>query len=229
MHILLTGASCGVGRQLAVLLEQQGHQLSLCGRNLHHSQTGGSLLQDEQAHLMESFCLTDIEAVDGFAKRAKDCFGPIDILINCSGPMTHQDNQFMMDPRELEWLLAIPCQASIAMIQAVLPSMKQQHRGLIINLLSTNPQTTATGLGGYSVSKAAFDSFVHIKQEELDADGIKLISVYPEQSADLDGDEEHEFFEVEFIEMARALARLVDVTCKTHFADQNSQLVSNLT
>lgn len=179
MHVLLTGASSGIGRELAILLDQDGHQLSLCGRNADKLNTTKSLLPNSDAHLFEAFCMSDFAAIEGFAKRAVDCFGEVDVLINCAGLNSGRAPGHLLELREFEWMLTINCHAPIALMQAIVPAMQANGKGTIVNVLSTTCLFSNPGIAGYSASKAALDSYTKIMRKELRPDGIKVLSVYP--------------------------------------------------
>ena len=88
--ILLTGATSGIGRCLAIQLAEHGARLALCGRS---EQKLDCLTADLESAgrppaLPRAFCLSSEEAILGFVADTQTQLGPIDILINCAGANT---------------------------------------------------------------------------------------------------------------------------------------------
>lgn len=179
MHVLLTGASSGLGRELATLLDQDGHQLSLCDRAGGELHAIKSQLDNGSQHLIEAVCMSDVTAMEQFALRAADCFGDVDILIHCAGIQSDREPGHFLEQREFEWLLSTQCNAPIALMQAVIPAMQSRHRGIIINVLSSSCLYAGPGIAGYDAPKAALDSYTQVMKKELRDDGLQVISIYP--------------------------------------------------
>ena len=179
MHILLTGASSGIGRELAILLDQAGHQLSLCGRNPAKLATTHSLLQRANEHFIDAFCMSDFAAIASFVTRAESQLGAVDVLINCAGLNSARAQGHELSREDFDWMLTVNCHAPIATIKAVLPAMLLRQQGTVINVLSTTCLFANAGIAGYSASKAALDSYTKVMRKELRAQGIKFLSVYP--------------------------------------------------
>lgn len=178
MHILITGASSGIGQALSILLSKDGHTLSLCGRSEQKLAT--TLAQLEQpAAFHDSFCISDFKAVTDFCETAVNQVGSIDILINCAGLNSARGAGHELPIKELDWMMKINCYAPIQFMQSLLPDMIEQKQGFIINVMSTTCLFSNPGIAGYSASKAAFDSYTKIMRKELRASNIKMSSVYP--------------------------------------------------
>ncbi|HJS13581.1 MAG TPA: SDR family NAD(P)-dependent oxidoreductase, partial [Rheinheimera sp.] len=84
-HILLTGASSGIGRALAVALAAQGHRLSLCGRDPAKLAQTIALLAPDSKVFSQHFSVTEPAAISQFCQQAKLRWGDVDVLINCAG------------------------------------------------------------------------------------------------------------------------------------------------
>ncbi|MBU2882803.1 SDR family oxidoreductase [Psychrosphaera sp. B3R10] len=178
MHILITGASSGIGKALSILLSKDGHTLSLCGRS--KQKLASTLTQLElPAANHASFCISDFEAVNDFCVNSIEHSGAIDVLINCAGLNSARGAGHELPINELDWMMKINCYAPIQFMQSVLPDMIARQQGFVINVMSTTCLFSNPGIAGYSASKAAFDSYTKIMRKELRENNIKVSSIYP--------------------------------------------------
>lgn len=178
-HMLLTGASSGIGRELAVLAQQKGYTLSVCGRNAAKLEQTLAQLNDREAVFHDTFCITDSDARNQFIAGATAKQGTVDVLINCAGlnnvRLSAEETPFV----KLDWLMKVNYHAPIGAMQAVLPAMKAQGRGTIINVLSTVCLFSNPGIAAYTASKAALDAYCKVMRKEVAEHHIKMLSVYP--------------------------------------------------
>jgi len=178
MHIVITGASSGIGKALAKLLIGDKYLLSLCGRSDEKlKQTLRDLPTDSL--YSESFCLTEVQQTSGFFKRAIEKHGSVDVLVNCAGLNNVRKTGLDTKLSELDWLMEVNCYAPIRCMQAVASCMQSVKRGVIINILSTACLFSNPGIAAYTASKAALDAYSKVMRKELRSDNIKMVSVYP--------------------------------------------------
>ncbi|MFS1703831.1 SDR family oxidoreductase [Alteromonas sp. AMM-1] len=178
-HLLLTGASSGIGRELAVLAAEQGYRLSLCGRSADKLNSTLALLNTTDNVHSQAFCVTDESARTVFFHNAIAANGAVDVLINCAGLNNVRLKADVTPIEQLDWLMKVNCYAPIECIKAVLPGMKQQGCGTIINVLSTVCLFSNPGIAAYTASKAALDAYTKVMRKELAEQHIKMLSVYP--------------------------------------------------
>lgn len=178
-HLLLTGASSGIGRELAVLAAEQGYRLSLCGRSADKLNSTLALLNTTDKVYSQAFCVTDESARTAFFHNAIAANGAVDVLINCAGLNNVRLKADATPIEQLDWLMKVNCYAPIECIKAVLPGMKQQGCGTIINVLSTVCLFSNPGIAAYTASKAALDAYTKVMRKELAEQHIKMLSVYP--------------------------------------------------
>jgi short-subunit dehydrogenase len=179
LHILLTGASSGVGRALAVALAKQGHKLSLCGRNPAKLAQSLALLPDDSAVFSAAFSVTEPNSVELFCQQAQEQLGAVDVLINCAGGNSSRNAALNPDWAAIEQMMQLNFYAPVHFMQQLVPAMQQRGSGTVLNVLSTVCLFSNPGIAAYSASKAALDSYSKVLRKELQGSGVKLLSVYP--------------------------------------------------
>jgi len=179
LHILLTGASSGVGRALAVALAKQGHKLSLCGRNPAKLAQSLALLPDDSAVFSAAFSVTEPNCVELFCQQAQEQLGAVDVLINCAGGNSSRNAALNPDWAAIEQMMQLNFYAPVHFMQQLVPAMQQRGAGTVLNVLSTVCLFSNPGIAAYSASKAALDSYSKVLRKELQGSGVKLLSVYP--------------------------------------------------
>lgn len=122
-HILLTGASSGIGRALAVALAAQGHSLSLCGRDPAKLAQTLALLPKDAAVFSQCFSVTEPAAIQQFCQQAKLQFGQVEVLINCAGANSSRKAAIEPDWSALEQMMQLNFYAPLHFIQQLVPGM----------------------------------------------------------------------------------------------------------
>ncbi|WAJ71405.1 SDR family oxidoreductase [Catenovulum adriaticum] len=178
-HILITGASSGIGRELAIQANQLGYRLSLCARDSTKMAVTLNKLTQSTPVFSDCFCVSDEAASLAFVKQAEHNNGKVDVLINCAGLNNARGMGHEVALEKLDWMMQINCYAPIRFMQAVLPKMQQAGSGCIINILSTVCLHANPGIAAYTASKTALDGYFKVMRKELKKEGIKCLSVYP--------------------------------------------------
>ena len=177
-RVLVTGASRGLGEQLAIALGAKGARLALVARSADTiDKLAADLGGDGYA------CdLADATAIDPLIERiAAD--GPIDALINNAGlDLTGKLTDLAAD--EIAQLFAVNLIAPVLLCRAVLPSMQRQGSGNIVNISSLAASNVLPGLAPYSSSKAGLSHFTAGLRAEVRGTPIKvtLAEIGPIQS-----------------------------------------------
>ena len=171
--ILLTGASSGIGYDTAVALAQQGHKVYAAARRVERMEP---LRQYGIVPLKMD--VTDEASMQEGVKTLWDAEGRIDVLINNAGygyfgavenvPMDDARNQLEVNVFGLARLC-----------QLVLPTMRAQHSGRIINTASVAGRAVFYYGGWYHVSKYAVESLSDAMRMELKPFGIDVVIIEP--------------------------------------------------
>jgi NAD(P)-dependent dehydrogenase (short-subunit alcohol dehydrogenase family) len=180
--VMITGASRGLGRALAVAAAREGASLALCAR-------GGPALENVAEECRRSGAevlavladVSDSTDVERFAATALDRFGGVDILVN---------NAAELGPLPLPQLTDAPSSAlghvleanvlgPLRLTQAVIGGMLLRNHGLVLNISTDAALIGFEGLGLYSASKAALDALTRSWSAELRRTEVRVISVDP--------------------------------------------------
>jgi len=177
---IVTGASRGIGRSIAVLFAQQGADVVLVGR----TQTTLDAVFDEITRaggraVVVAADITDAEAPAAIADRAMSEFGRIDALVNNAG-----GNSFMVpvaDMRFSGWekTMRLNLDSTVRMIQAVVPVMQERGSGSIINVSSVTGLQGSPFMAHYGAAKAAVISLTQSLAIELGTTGIRANVLVP--------------------------------------------------
>jgi len=166
---LITGASRGIGRALALRFAELGAHVILVAR------TQGALeeLDDEivklsgQSATLLPLDLTDFDAIDRMGAAIYERWGKLDILIGNAGMLGSLNPMAQMDPKLWEQVMAINLTANWRLIRSLDPLLRQSDAGRAIFVTSTVGSEPRAYWSAYSVSKAALEMMVRTYAQEL--------------------------------------------------------------
>ena len=173
---LVTGASGGIGSQIATSLHVQGANVILHGTRVEK-------LNSLQKNLGErAYCLpgdlSDREVVSKMIEAASELAGPVHILVNNAG--ITRDNLFMrMKDEEWDDVLAVNMTSSMLLCRAAIRSMMKARWGRIISISSIVGVTGNPGQTNYAASKAGMIGFSKSLAAEVASRGITVNVVAP--------------------------------------------------
>ena len=175
---LVTGASRGVGRQIALGLAELGVNLVLHSSNKDNQSATKSLLEDSgvQVHSVEGL-LDNPAAISAFVKEAESLSGGIDILYNNAAMMTAQTPLFETPRSDYEKSFQVNLYAVIQICGYFAPKMASRGWGRIINVSSGIKDQP--NLNAYSITKAALDKYTRELGVELDGTDVLANMVDP--------------------------------------------------
>lgn len=172
---IITGASAGIGLATARLFAQKGAQVALVARS------ADKLLQ-LAAELPGSIAIpTDMRdptAIARMVEQVQQHYGRVDVLVNNAGqgmhvPIEHADLQ------QYRSLLELNVVGVLAAMQAVIPLMRRQGGGMIINITSGLSKRIIPTVGPYASTKYALNTLTLTARLELTPDNIRVGLVYP--------------------------------------------------
>ena len=178
-RVLITGASSGIGKATAIAFAQQGFDLALVGRDLSRL---AAVVDQVSAHGVVAkpyaIDLAEVAQVKSQIQAIAADFGAIDILINNAGMGYTND---LADTPLVDWqrVLDLNLTSVFQCIQAVLPGMRQQQRGTIINVSSIAGHQAFPNWGAYCASKFGLLALTKTLAAEERAHHIRAIAISP--------------------------------------------------
>jgi NADP-dependent 3-hydroxy acid dehydrogenase YdfG len=182
--VIVTGASSGIGEATARALHAVGAQPVLAARRADRlaalsTELGGALAVPTD--------MTDPAQLQGLVKATLDRHERIDGLVNNAGVGLHAPLA-EVDPAEYLKILDLNVVSPLAMIQAVLPAMRERAFGRIVNISSGSTRVVVPGDGAYAATKSAVNMLSAVLREELASEGIAVSLLLPSMTATEFGD-----------------------------------------
>lgn len=176
---LVTGATRGIGRQIAIALARQGVNVVVHGRSLDSTaKIEQSCRALEAKTLPIAADLGNPEELETLIASLRDNLPPIDLLFNNAGISPSNYGGFWQMPTEaFHTSYAVNVVAPIRLCQQLIPGMKKRGFGRIVNTSSSIQKRP--GEMAYACSKAALDKFVFDLQPELEGSGVMMSLLDP--------------------------------------------------
>ncbi|MEC9197133.1 3-oxoacyl-ACP reductase FabG [Donghicola tyrosinivorans] len=175
-NALVTGASGGIGGEIAKALHAAGATVGLSGTRVEPLEALAAEL-GERAHVLPCN-LGDAEAVEALPKQAVEAMGSVDILVNNAG--ITRDNLFMrMSDEEWAQVLDINLTSTFRLCRGVLRGMMKARWGRIVNISSIVGATGNPGQGNYAAAKAGMVGMSKSLAYEVAARGITVNAIAP--------------------------------------------------
>ena len=182
---LITGASRGIGRAIALRFAQEGCDLALnyvaeAGRD--NAAEAADVAREVEALGRRAVCLeadvTDAAPVQAMVEQAVAALGRLDILVNNAG-ITRDRTLRKLSPEDWEAVLRVNLTGAFNCCQAVLPHMLEQGGGRIVSMASVVGLTGNFGQTNYAASKAGLIGFSKSLAREVARKGITVNCVAP--------------------------------------------------
>ena len=178
----VTGASSGLGQQMALALARQGASLVIMARRMERlEEFKPKLLKEGAKEVLAIKCdVTSTEDIDNAAKEAEKKFGKVDILLNCAGS---SKDKGVLDMNDEEWDFTIATDETsvFKMTRAFGKIMKKNKYGRIINIASMYGLVGNTEIPtvAYHTSKGAVVNFTRAVAAELATSGVTCNAICP--------------------------------------------------
>jgi NAD(P)-dependent dehydrogenase (short-subunit alcohol dehydrogenase family) len=177
--IVITGASEGIGRALAVTLAAQGGRVILAARNQQRlDQAVGECKAVGGDALAVPTDVTEPAACQALMEKALTWAGRLDVLVNNAGLSFRARLEEVTDLSAFEQVMRVNYFAAIYCTRAALPPLRQS-RGLLVAVSSLQGLTGFPGYSGYAASKHAMQGFFDSIRIELRGTGVDVLVVSP--------------------------------------------------
>ena len=168
--VIITGASRGIGLAISESLFAEGYALSLLSRNIEP--------KDSERILAQSCDVTNMEEVQTAVSNTMAKFGRIDVLVNSAG-RSHLGRIDELSVEDLDEVYNVNVKGTFNVSKAVIPFMKEQQCGFVINIGSLRGLESAYGKAAYCMSKSAVIAFSKTLKKEVEDYGIKVTVINP--------------------------------------------------
>ncbi|MCB9077348.1 MAG: SDR family oxidoreductase [Anaerolineaceae bacterium] len=180
--VIITGASMGIGAATARVFAEAGAKLVLAARSADKLAAVAQSLPPQAETLIVPTDVTDPAQVRALIAQAFEHFGRIDILINNAGRAV-AGWITTVDPDHYRQIIELNMLGPLHGIQAVVPKMKEQGGGVIINISSNVSKMAIPGIGTYASTKYALNGLSLTARNELAADNIRVVLFHPGMTA----------------------------------------------
>jgi NAD(P)-dependent dehydrogenase (short-subunit alcohol dehydrogenase family) len=179
--VLITGASRGLGLEIARLCADRGISLILTARGADALNAAAAELRARTGVVALAGDVADSAHAEHLVQHGLALFGRVDMLVNNAStigpsPMPTLDTY---PPDALMDVFRVNVAAPLHLIQLVLPGMRARGAGVIVNVTSDAAVQPYPGWGGYGVSKAALEHLSRVLAGELEGSGVRVYVVDP--------------------------------------------------
>ncbi|MCX6323974.1 MAG: SDR family NAD(P)-dependent oxidoreductase [Sphingobacteriales bacterium] len=180
MNVIVTGASKGIGRAIALAFAVEGCRLILCARNLDKLEGFADEIKQQFPQTSVETFAADLSEKSQVTNFGNFClgFGSPDIVVNNAGiylpgSCINEEEGFM------ERMMALNFYSAYHLTRSLVPYMIKASKGHIFNICSVASLKAYPGGAGYSISKFALDGLSQNLRHELMPHGIKVTAVFP--------------------------------------------------
>ncbi|MDN4076113.1 SDR family NAD(P)-dependent oxidoreductase [Fictibacillus terranigra] len=180
--VMITGASRGLGKALALYFAKKGFNLAICARTeeklLKVKEEAGAYGADVLAVTADASHARDVER---FVALTEDYFGHIDVLINNASMLGPSPMPYLLDYPEEDFaeVIRVNSIGPFLVTRRVLPAMLQRNKGSIINVTSEAGNVGYAGWGAYGISKFALEGLTETWADEVSETGVRVNMVDP--------------------------------------------------
>ncbi|MGF1675144.1 MAG: SDR family oxidoreductase [Rivularia sp. (in: cyanobacteria)] len=176
---LITGASSGIGKQTALAFASSGIDVALLGRSTEKlAAVENAVIKAGVQAKIYAVDLANLSKVQEHISQVALDFGKIDILVNNAG-MGYTATLSQTSLADWQKVIDLNLTSVFECIKGILPSMREQKRGTIINVASIAGKQAFANWGAYSVSKAGVIALSQALAQEERKNGIRVTAVCP--------------------------------------------------
>lgn len=179
-HVLITGASSGIGRAAAQAVADKGAIVFLLARRGEELDAAVEEIRAAGGSAYGYQCdVTDSDSVDQTVKTILDEHGHVDMLVNNAGRSIRRAIHRSTDRlHDYERTMAVNYFGALRLTLALLPQMRERKFGHIVNISSAGVQVATPRFSAYLASKAALDKFTEVAAVETMADGVTFTTIH---------------------------------------------------
>lgn len=179
-HIVITGASSGIGRSTAIRVADMGALVILLARNEEQLMATVNEIRSRGGLAFGYVCdVTDADAVDATITRILAEHDHVDMLVNNAGRSIRRSLARSTDRfHDFERTMAVNYFGAVRMTMGLLPQMRARRFGHVVNISSASVQSHVPRFAAYVASKSALDGFSEVAAAELLHEGITFTTIH---------------------------------------------------
>lgn len=180
--VMITGASRGLGKALAMAFAKQGARIAICSRNEESLlQTASEAKQYSAEVLAVTADVANPRDVEKFVAMTEETYGRIDVLINNASILGPSPMPLLLDYPEEDFaeVLRVNAVSPFLVTRRVIPGMLQRNDGSIINVTSEAGNVGYAGWGAYGISKFAVEGLTETWADEVNETNVRINMVDP--------------------------------------------------
>lgn len=178
MIALVTGASRGIGKIIALQLARDGYDLALVGRDTAALEAVAAEVPEGTRTVCIPADLEQIGSASLIVEKTVEAFGGMDLLVNCAG-LSHKGSFTTVSPEEWDRIFAVNARAPFFICQAALPYLKESAKPIVINIASVVGFKGYENQSVYASSKHALTGFTKVFAKEVQPFGIRVHLISP--------------------------------------------------
>ena len=179
---VVTGASSGIGKAIALGLVTEGVKVCLVGRSLERLEAVTSQIKQFSKQILFYKADLNIDVdIHSLALNIQKDFGAIDILVHSAGTIS-TGNMEQVSIEDFDHQYRINVRAAYLLTQAFMPLLKLKF-GQVVFINSSAGLTARAGVAQYAATKHALKAIADSLREEVKSDRIRVISIYPGSTA----------------------------------------------
>lgn len=181
--VLITGGSAGIGLATARRFARAGAKLALVARTADTLQKLAGELKEQGSEVIALPAdVSDPKQMQQAIADTLSRFGRLDVVINNVGQAA-VGSIADLDPEDFRKIFHLNVLSPLTAMQAVIPIMRKQGGGLIINVSSVVSRMNIAGIGAYAATKAALNLLSDTARLELADENIRVVTVFPRATA----------------------------------------------
>lgn len=175
-HILITGASSGIGRQCAVQASRLGAKVTIIARNKDNLKATIQMMERQKEHAYYGFDLNETNQIESLIRTIVSEQGPVDGLVHAAGVVVGRPLK-MTTPKYVDDMLRIHLCAFIEMVHCLTKKGNMNDGASIVGISSAAVHRGDATWATYAAAKAGMDGFVGSAAVELGKRGVRINNV----------------------------------------------------
>jgi NAD(P)-dependent dehydrogenase (short-subunit alcohol dehydrogenase family) len=179
-HVMITGASSGIGRATALKVAAAGGVPLLVARNVEKlEEVRAEIVAAGGIAYVYAADISDMDSVDRLVERVLADHRDVDMLVNNAGRSIRRSIALSYDRfHDFERTMKLNYFGAVKLIIGLLPHMRERGSGHIVNISSIGVQTNPPRFSAYVASKAALDAFTRVVASEVIGDGVTFTTIH---------------------------------------------------